>query len=161
MTPDFFKQVFDLYWDAGFQVHVHNLGDGGLDILLDALEAAMQRNPRFDHRTVVVHFGYAQPDQIARIKRLGAIVSGNSVYTPTLADRYADGSVGRERTERMVPLGDAVRAGTGPKDCQARVACHVPLSDLSEDCRSAAPKNWHQRDSYSGSLAPSFSSSAI
>ncbi len=111
MTPDFFKQVFDLYWDAGFQVHVHNLGDGGLDILLDALEAAMQRNPRYDHRTVVVHFGYAQLDQIARIKRLGAIVSGNSVYTPTLADRYAAGSVGGERTERMVPLGDAVRAG--------------------------------------------------
>lgn len=110
MTPKFFKQVFDLYWDAGFQIHVHNLGDGGLDILLDALEAAMQRKPRYDHRTVVVHFGYAQPDQIARIKRLGAIVSGNAVYTPTLADRYAEGSVGRERTERMVPLGDAVRA---------------------------------------------------
>ncbi|MCA0963152.1 amidohydrolase [Salipiger bermudensis] len=111
MTPEFFKQVFDLYWDAGFQIHIHNLGDGGLDILLDTLEAAMQRSPRYDHRTVVVHFGYAQPDQIARIKDLGAIVSANAVYTPTLADRYAEGNVGKERTERMVPLGDAIRAG--------------------------------------------------
>ncbi|WP_226634154.1 amidohydrolase [Novosphingobium profundi] len=110
MTPDFFRQVFDLYWDAGFQIHVHNLGDGGLDILLDTLEAAMQRNPRFDHRTVVVHFGYAQPDQIARIKDLGAIVSANAFYTPTLADRYAQGNVGVKRTERMVPLGDVIRA---------------------------------------------------
>lgn len=111
MTPEFFKQVFDLYWDAGFQIHIHNLGDGGLDILLDTLEAAMQRNPRYDHRTVVVHFGYAQPDQIARIKDLGAIVSANAVYTPTLADRYAEGNLGKERTERMVPLGDVIRAG--------------------------------------------------
>lgn len=111
MTPEFFKQVFDLYWDAGFQIHIHNLGDGGLDILLDTLEAAMQRHPRYDHRTVVVHFGYAQPDQVTRIKELGAIVSANAFYTPTLADRYAQGNVGEERTDRMVPLGDVVRAG--------------------------------------------------
>lgn len=70
----------------------------------------MQRNPRYDHRTVVVHFGYAQPDQITRIKELGAIVSANAFYTPTLADRYAQGNVGEARTERMVPLGDVIRA---------------------------------------------------
>jgi len=30
-----------------------------------------------DHRTVIVHFAVSTPDQVARIKRLGAIVSGN------------------------------------------------------------------------------------
>ena len=111
MEPEFFRRVFDAYWDGGYQLHVHTLGDGALDIVLDALDASLRRQSRDDHRTVIVHFGYAQPDQIARIKSLGALVSANALYVTTLADRYADVGVGRERTERMVPLGDALRAG--------------------------------------------------
>lgn len=111
MQPDFFARVFDIYWDAGYQIHVHFNGDGGLDLVLDTLDAAMLRRPRFDHRTVAVHYGFAQPDQIRRIARLGAQVSANAVYTPTLADLYAEVGIGRERVERMVPLGETARAG--------------------------------------------------
>ncbi|QKX18175.1 amidohydrolase [Microbulbifer sp. YPW1] len=110
-APDLFARAFDVYWDAGYQIHIHVLGDKALDVLLDTLEKAMKRKPRTDHRTTLVHFGYAQPDQIARIARLGAIVSANPSYTTTLADKYAKVGVGKARTERMVPLGDTLRAG--------------------------------------------------
>ena len=110
-APDLFARAFNVYWSAGYQIHVHVLGDEGLDVVLDTLEGALKRHPRTDHRTTLVHFAYAQPDQIARIAKLGAIVSANPSYTTTLADKYAKVGIGKERTERMVPLGETVRAG--------------------------------------------------
>lgn len=109
--PTMFTRAFDVYWDADYQIHIHVLGDEGLDVVLDTLEIALERHPRTDHRTTLVHFAYAQPDQIARIAKLGAIVSANPSYTTTLADKYAEVGLGETRTERMVPLGDTVRAG--------------------------------------------------
>ncbi len=39
----------------------------------------MKRNPRDDHRTVIVHFGFSRPEQVERLTELGAIVSANPV----------------------------------------------------------------------------------
>jgi predicted amidohydrolase YtcJ len=143
MPPETYRKVFDLYWDAGYQIHVHNLGDGALDIVLDTLEDAMHRNPRFDHRTVMVHFGYAQPDQIERIRRLGALVSANPVYTPTLADHYAVEGVGKARTERMVPLGDAARAGISISlHSDMPMAPAKPLKLISAAVNRVTPEGW-------------------
>lgn len=111
MTPEHFNNVFLAYWQADYQLHVHYNGDGGLDVLLDTLEAAQNIYPRKDHRTVLVHYGFAQPDQIKRAARLGAIASANPVYVTTLADQYAERGIGKERVENMVPLGDTIRAG--------------------------------------------------
>ncbi|MGB0906107.1 MAG: amidohydrolase [Maricaulaceae bacterium] len=111
MTPEHFEDVFLAYWQADYQIHVHYNGDGGLDVLLDTLEAAQQLYPREDHRTVLVHYGFAQADQIKRAAGLGAIASANPVYVTTLAERYAEQGIGRERVENMVPLGDTARAG--------------------------------------------------
>ena len=71
----------------------------------------MQRNPRKDHRTTVVHFGYSAFDQIERMKRLGVIVSANPYYVPVLSDLYSRKGVGYERSQQMVRLGDVNRAG--------------------------------------------------
>jgi hypothetical protein len=109
MDPPMFGYAFQSYWDAGFQIHVHNNGDAGMDVVLDNLEKAMTRNPRKDHRTVLVHFGFATPAQVARAARLGAIVSANPYYVTALAGRYKDFGVGAARSENMVPLGEVVK----------------------------------------------------
>ena len=111
MQPEVFANAFRIYWDAGYQIHVHVTGDAGLDMVLDTLEASMRRYPRHDHRTVVVHFAVAQSDQVARIKRLGAIVSGNPYYPVALADKYSEHGLGPERADKMVRMGDVERAG--------------------------------------------------
>jgi hypothetical protein len=82
-----------------------------MDVLLTNLETAQRRNPRFDHRTTIVHFGYAAPEQVAKAGRLGAIVSANPYYVTALSGRYAEIGLGPERARRTVPLADAVRAG--------------------------------------------------
>ena len=111
MENDIFKDAFRVFWDAGYQIHVHQNGDAGLDRLLDVLDENMQRNPRKDHRTTVVHFGYSVFDQIERMKRLGVIVSANPYYVPVLSDLYSRKGVGYERSQQMVRLGDVNRAG--------------------------------------------------
>jgi predicted amidohydrolase YtcJ len=111
MDPDFFARTFRVYWDLGYQLHVHVNGDGGLDMVLDQLELNMRRSPRPDHRTVIIHFAISTPDQVARIKRLGAIVSGNPYYPIALADNYRSNGLDPKRADEMVRMGDVERAG--------------------------------------------------
>lgn len=111
MDPDFFARTFRIYWDLGYQLHVHVNGDAGLDMVLDQLEFNMRRKPRADHRTVIIHFAVSNPDQVARIGRLGAIVSGNPYYPIALADNYRSNGLDPERADHMVRMGDVERAG--------------------------------------------------
>jgi|TARA_B100001063_G_scaffold118481_1_gene110687 predicted amidohydrolase YtcJ len=110
MEAEVFDKVFKLYWDANYQIHIHQNGDSGLDRILDAVEKNNLRNPREDHRTTIVHFGYSAPDQIARIKELGLMVSANPYYVTVLSDLYSKVGVGYERSQEMVRLGDVARA---------------------------------------------------
>ena len=105
-----FKEVFKIYWDAGYQIHIHQNGDGGLDHLLDVLEENIKSNPRKDHRTTIVHFGYSRSDQIPRIKKLGAIVSANPYYVTVLSDLYSRFGVGAYRSQEMVRLGEVSKS---------------------------------------------------
>ena len=99
------------HWDAGYQLHIHVNGDAGLDRVLGTLEANLRRNPRQDHRTVLAHFAVSAPDQVARIRQLGAIVGGVPYCVSALADQYAKVGLGPERADEMVRLGDLNRAG--------------------------------------------------
>jgi predicted amidohydrolase YtcJ len=111
MEPTLFKAAFQKYWDAGYQIHVHQNGDAGLDLVLDTLQENMERNPRLDHRTVIVHFSYSRADQVKRLKDLGAIVSVNPYYPVALAEMYSKVGVGAERSHDMVRMGDLNKHG--------------------------------------------------
>ncbi len=111
IQPEIFARAFARYWDAGYQIHVHVNGDLGLEMLLDVVEENMQRNPRVDHRTVAVHFGFSTPEQVERIKRLGVIVSANPYYAVALGEKYSEHGIGPARATQMVRLGDLTRAG--------------------------------------------------
>lgn len=112
MQPDEFNAAFDAYWEAGYQLHVHQTGDLAVDMILDAVERNMRRTPRADHRTTLVHFGYAREDQAARISELGCIVSANPYYVTALSDRYGDIGLGQERADDIVPVGPIKANGT-------------------------------------------------
>jgi predicted amidohydrolase YtcJ len=111
MDKALFERAFRLYWDADYQLHIHVNGDAGLDRVLDNLEANQRRNPRFDHRTTIVHFAVSAPQQVLRIKRLDAIVGANPYYVSALADKYSEVGLGPDRADQMVRLGDVERAG--------------------------------------------------
>jgi len=106
---DVFERAFRIFWDAGYQIHVHVNGDAGLDRVLNTLETNMRRYPRYDHRTVIVHFAVSAKDQVDRLARFGCIVSGNPYYPVALADNYSKTGLGSERADNMVRMGDVER----------------------------------------------------
>ena len=111
MQEGLYRSVFKLFWDGGYQIHIHQNGDEALDLILDVLEENMEINPREDHRTTIVHFGISRADQMERVKSLGAIISANPYYVTALSDLYSRKGIGPERALEMVRLGDVDRAG--------------------------------------------------
>lgn len=103
IDPPVFSYAFQGFWDAGYQIHVHNNGDAGFDVVLGELEKAMKRAPRHDHRTVLVHFGFAQPEQVRRWIELGGIVSSNPYYVTALAGPYEKIGIGPLRAQNIAP----------------------------------------------------------
>ncbi|MCP3913117.1 MAG: amidohydrolase [Actinomycetia bacterium] len=111
MEPEVLRTSFDAYWDAGWQIHIHVNGDLGLEVLLDIIEDAMDRHPRIDHRTVIVHFATSTEEQVDRIARLGAVVSANPYYPVGFADKYSEVGLGPARADVMARSGSVVRRG--------------------------------------------------
>lgn len=101
MEPDVFDERSKLYWDHGFQLHIHVNGDAGLEMVLDTIERRMAEHPRPDHRTVIVHFANSTEAQIDRIARLGCIVSSNPYYPVGFADKFGEVGLGSERADMM------------------------------------------------------------
>ena len=100
--PEDLKAACKLFWDAGYQIHVHVNGDLGLEVLLDSFERCMRENPRADHRCVIVHFANSTEEQVGRIARLGAIVSANPYYVTGFSDKYSEFGLGPKRADAMV-----------------------------------------------------------
>ena len=111
MEPDDLRRAFNVYWDAGWQIHIHVNGDMGVDVLLDVLTDAQKRHPRTDHRMVFVHFMNSTDEQITRIAELGAIVSINPYYPIGFTKKFSEVGLGPERAEVMSRSGSVVRAG--------------------------------------------------
>ncbi len=106
-----FERAFKIYWEAGYQIHIHVNGDAGLDMVLNTLDDNLKRSPREDHRTVIVHFAVSQQDQVKRIKELGAIVSANPYYPVALSDNYRVNGLGPDRADNMVRIADIEKEG--------------------------------------------------
>jgi predicted amidohydrolase YtcJ len=60
---------------AGFQVHIHAIGDSAVRQTLDAIEHAMHTNGPRDRRPVIAHAQLVAPDDLARFAQLGVIPS--------------------------------------------------------------------------------------
>jgi hypothetical protein len=111
MSPAVLAEGVRVFWDAGYQLHVHVNGDGGMDAVLAALEAAQARTPRFDHRFMAHHVGFHTNAQSRRLAALGAHASVNPYYIHALADGYGLLGLGPERAAQIVRAGSMLRHG--------------------------------------------------
>jgi len=102
LTPEELERRATLYWNAGYQIHTHVNGDEGLEVVLNVLEKLMRDAPRPDSRSIIVHFANSTDEQVARIARLGAIVSSNPYYPIGFANKYSQIGLGPERAQCMV-----------------------------------------------------------
>ena len=60
---------------AGFQAHVHAIGDGGVRLALDAITETARRNGPADRRPVLAHVQLIDPADLPRFAALGVIAN--------------------------------------------------------------------------------------
>ena len=111
MAPEQLEEAVRVYWRAGMAIHLHVTGDLGLELGLDVLARMQWERPRFDHGFTFEHLGFSTPEQIERIRALGASVSANVHYLHELSDIYAREGIGFERASQMARLGSCFREG--------------------------------------------------
>ncbi len=73
--PDELAPVVTALDRAGFDIHVHSIGDRASDEVLGMFELALTGGPARDRRHQLAHLQVLDPDLIARIARLGLIAN--------------------------------------------------------------------------------------
>jgi predicted amidohydrolase YtcJ len=104
---DLDKLVYDIH-AAGFQVACHSNGDREIDMVLDAIEKALQKLPRSDHRHRIEHCSVVNPGILDRVKSLGVVLALHS-YVYDHGDKMED--YGPKRWPMMHPNRSAVEMG--------------------------------------------------
>ncbi len=98
---------------AGFQVHVHAIGDRAVRMALDAFEFARRHNGPRDARPILAHLELIDPADIPRFASLGVIPSFQPLWA--FADSYitdlTEPVLGPERSRWLYPIGSVVKAG--------------------------------------------------
>jgi predicted amidohydrolase YtcJ len=98
---------------AGFQVHVHAIGDRAVREALNAFEAARTTNGDSDGRHHIAHLQVIHPDDISRFAELGVAANMQAlwaVHEPQM-DELTIPFLGPERTGWQYPFGDLARSG--------------------------------------------------
>jgi predicted amidohydrolase YtcJ len=114
---------------AGWQVGVHVQGDRAMQIVLDALEAAIRVSPR-EHRHRLEHAGFPTPEQIRRIAELGLVTVNQPRYLFDSGDDFL-ARLG-DRAQRLIPLRDELDAGVvAVLSSDSDVTSYRPMDTLS------------------------------
>ncbi len=87
---------------AGLRVSIHAIGDRGIDVALDAIEAAMREHPTVGMRHRIEHCSVCTPKQQQRIKKLGVVPCSSIGYMWGIGDDYIE-NFGRERLRWLHP----------------------------------------------------------
>jgi hypothetical protein len=133
---------------AGFDVHVHALGDGAVRDVLDAVEAARSANGPSGGRHLLAHVQVVQSQDIARFRRLGAAANLQPLWAchePQL-DALSIPFLGAQRTSRLYPFGELYRDGATivmgsdwPVSSPDPIAgIHVAVNRIADDAPPAA-----------------------
>jgi predicted amidohydrolase YtcJ len=101
------KLVYDIH-EAGFQLACHSNGDREIDMVLDAIEKALRKLPRQDHRHRIEHCSVTNPGILSRAKKLGVVLALHS-YIYEHGDKMDD--YGPWRWPMMHPNRSAVEMG--------------------------------------------------
>ena len=96
---------------AGHQIHVHANGDATAEIVLDAIELALEAHPREDHRHTLIHAQTLTERQLRRMARLGVSASFFPAHINYWGDFHAAVSLGPERAGNMSPARWAAECG--------------------------------------------------
>jgi predicted amidohydrolase YtcJ len=97
----------------GLQVHMHAIGDAAVRAGLDAVQRARERNGPSDNRHHIAHLQLVDPADLRRFAALGVAANFQGIwaYPDAWITEINLPVVGRDRVERMYPIGSLQRSG--------------------------------------------------
>ncbi len=121
--------------ENGFNVHTHVIGDGAVDLALDAYDDAVSDIGKIDimPRLALTHLQIVAPDQIKRMKKLGVYAVTNPYWHYTSEAYY-------EKLEKPY-LGEKRAAGEYPM--RSLVDAGIPVSQASDFPVTVPPNTMH------------------
>jgi predicted amidohydrolase YtcJ len=108
-SPTQVPALVDRLHAAGFQLHIHTNGDEATELALDAIEQALARHPRWDHRHTLQHVQMASAGQFRRMAQLGVCANIFANHIFYWGDQHYALTMGPDRAERMDGCGTALR----------------------------------------------------
>jgi predicted amidohydrolase YtcJ len=109
--PEQLKASIDFFHAQGFQLHIHTNGDEATEVALDAIDAALQRTPRRDHRHTLQHCQMADEALFRRMANLGVCANLFANHLYYWGDAHRTQTLGPDRAERMDACATALRLG--------------------------------------------------
>ena len=111
LPPQTLTEMVEAYHAAGLQMHMHTNGDEASELMINAIEAALLKFPRPDHRHTLTHCQMADEAQFRRMAQLGICSNlfANHIYY--WGDQHYSLTMGPDRATRMDACGTAKRLG--------------------------------------------------
>jgi hypothetical protein len=113
LSPEAFGRLAVALDRAGFQIHVHAIGDRAVRMSLDALEAARNANGPRDARPLIAHLELIDPHDIPRFRKLDVLPDFQPLWA--YEDAYIRDltvpQLGPERSRWIYPIASVVRTG--------------------------------------------------
>lgn len=98
---------------AGFQLHIHAIGDRAIRTSLDALRHATEANAPRERRPILAHLELFDPADLPRFRREGVVASAQPMWAQ--ADEYitdlTEPALGPARSRWLYPLGSLLASG--------------------------------------------------
>jgi predicted amidohydrolase YtcJ len=105
--------LIEMVWEAHRrrgQVAIHAIEERAVSAAVGAIERALRRRPRRDHRHRIEHCGICPPHLAERMGSLGIVVVSQPSFLYHSGDRYL-AQVARADLSYLYPFGDLLRAG--------------------------------------------------
>ncbi len=98
---------------AGFQIHIHAIGDRAIRWSLDALESARRANGVHDARPIIAHLQLIDPADIPRFRQLGVIADFQPLWAfpDDYITKLTEPQLGPARSRWDYPIGSVARSG--------------------------------------------------
>jgi predicted amidohydrolase YtcJ len=118
---------------AGFQLHIHAIGDAGIRSALDAVAHVSVVGGWRDRRPVAAHTQVVHPADLPRFAELGVVANFEPLWAQrdALMDELTAPRLGPERTDWQYPMASLLRSGARLSfGSDWPVSSHVPLDGV-------------------------------
>jgi predicted amidohydrolase YtcJ len=112
LSPEEIRRRIDRAHGEGFQVAVHANGDGAIEIVLAAFEAALAKEPRPNHRHRIEHCSLTDEALLRRMAQMGLLAAPFGSYVWAHGEKLL-AFYGADRVKRLFAHRDFLDHGIG------------------------------------------------